>query len=1073
MPEARFTLLGGGSLFSGERRVERLERKSAALVAYLALSGATVRTRIAGLLWPESRERTARNNLAQVVKRLRDAAGTSVIEGTTTLALVPGVEVDVARLELLAQRGHHGDVADSRGILLDGFDYDDCSELDTWLTSQRERLRRAVKRARTAEAARLEREGRFDEALTRSRTDLEADPLDEETARRRMRLLYRAGDAAEALRTFEELRSKLDTELGAKPHAETAALAASIRAGAGEIAEERPPPSSRMSTPLVGRADDWKKLENVWSRRGGVLVVGASGIGKSRLVREFATSKGVTSELGGRPGDSGVPYATIARFFRQIVDRYERTLPLWARTELARLVPSLGAAPDGNIDKLRFFEALTEALRIAVTNGMSILVLDDLQFIDAASLEALEHVLSGFWSGETKGLRTILAARKSMDAELDARLRRAESAGLLVRVVLEPLDETSTKALLVGEPALLEHVAEVHAISGGNPFFVLEIVKGVRSKELDPTTSLAKGRRAIELVAQRLEPLSAAAWRVLRVAAVAGTSFDLELAANVLEMPALDLVEPLAELAEAQVLESLRFTHDLLQEIAVSQMPAAVREFIHARVAEYLVARGDEPARAAQHWLAAGKPAEAAPLYVLAGDRAQQISRLSDAGEFYEKAAELFEAQGERSRAFRAIGELRRIVRHVRGAKGAWVVERLEALATTDAERARALLARGGLLVVSGHLREAEKIVEPVSALAEHDPWVDLELHQFRFWSSTMENDLDRAERERSETARAVARVEHYELGAVPLWFAAEISRQRDLFREALSRYETTVRDAESRVKRHWARGRFFAYEARCQMALGDVERARASLAEAADNVGHFEKGSVSLLEVHGIRSRFEIATGELQSAAELAASLVADVPKGSENVITRATGFHRLALIAATAGRTADFEHLLGRATKEAKGLPWVHARTLLVKSIGGATKAELQHVQKYGTPLDGVRATMRATKRPPKAALAACEAAANAIEAHEARGYLAEAVARRAAAKVGVKDRKGALADVELARTLADTHALVDFSRGLFDALVADVLEAAKANGAVDRARAEEWKKRAAAALDAAEKA
>ncbi len=171
MAAVRVTLLGGASLASGEKRTPRMERKSAALVAFLALGGASPRTRVAGMLWPESPERTARNNLAQTVRRLREAAGTSIVSGDRTIELAEGVDVDVARIEVLVQRGQTADAAQSRGVLLDGFDYDDCKELADWLAAQRERMRRALKRARAAEAERLEREGRVQEALARTRDD--------------------------------------------------------------------------------------------------------------------------------------------------------------------------------------------------------------------------------------------------------------------------------------------------------------------------------------------------------------------------------------------------------------------------------------------------------------------------------------------------------------------------------------------------------------------------------------------------------------------------------------------------------------------------------------------------------------------------------------------------------------------------------------------------------------------------------------------------------------------------------------------------------------------------------------
>ncbi|WP_460414283.1 AfsR/SARP family transcriptional regulator [Thermus oshimai] len=65
MTSGRLRLLGGASLEVEGRPPLRLERRAAGVLAYLALEGPAPRSRMAGLLWPDSPERTARNNLAQ------------------------------------------------------------------------------------------------------------------------------------------------------------------------------------------------------------------------------------------------------------------------------------------------------------------------------------------------------------------------------------------------------------------------------------------------------------------------------------------------------------------------------------------------------------------------------------------------------------------------------------------------------------------------------------------------------------------------------------------------------------------------------------------------------------------------------------------------------------------------------------------------------------------------------------------------------------------------------------------------------------------------------------------------
>src|SRR5688572_25779838 len=114
-PSIRLHLLGGARL-EGPQPIPRLEKKTAAMVAYLAVEGTTSRSRIAGLLWPESKEATARNNLAQAIRRLRTASGASLIEGDESIEL-KGATTDVSDLLIAVHEGRFGEAAELGGEL--------------------------------------------------------------------------------------------------------------------------------------------------------------------------------------------------------------------------------------------------------------------------------------------------------------------------------------------------------------------------------------------------------------------------------------------------------------------------------------------------------------------------------------------------------------------------------------------------------------------------------------------------------------------------------------------------------------------------------------------------------------------------------------------------------------------------------------------------------------------------------------------------------------------------------------------------------------------------------------------
>src|SRR5262249_32140903 len=155
---------------------------------------------------------------------------------------------------------------------------------------------------------------------------------------------------------------------------------------------------------LVGREAPWRVLEQVWSERRIGLVSGEPGIGKSRLLEDFAKAHGDAIVVGGRPGDAQVPYALLARLLRALRVRSGALREDWAMRELTRLVPEFDPAwnPVGDVNRARLAQAvhlLLAAAASAVTtpeaepSSAHGIVIDDLQFADAESLELLGAIV--------------------------------------------------------------------------------------------------------------------------------------------------------------------------------------------------------------------------------------------------------------------------------------------------------------------------------------------------------------------------------------------------------------------------------------------------------------------------------------------------------------------------------------------------------------------------------------------------------------------------------------------------------------------------------------------------------
>ena len=208
------------------------------------------------------------------------------------------------------------------------------------------------------------------------------------------------------------------------------------------------------------------------------MLTADAGMGKTRLLGDFARSREVPL-VGARPGDERVPYALLARLLRTALGPGAGTatsLDGQLRSELARVLPELGAAPPELMNEARFRQAVVQSLAARHTAGLTGLTLDDLHFADSASLELLPALL-------TSGLRFALAVRGAeMPTALDA-WQRAETGQALIEVALPPLTEADVRQLLdtlalegVDAAALAGPLAR-H--TGGNPYFVLETLGAI------------------------------------------------------------------------------------------------------------------------------------------------------------------------------------------------------------------------------------------------------------------------------------------------------------------------------------------------------------------------------------------------------------------------------------------------------------------------------------------------------------------------------------------------------------------------------------------------------------------
>jgi DNA-binding SARP family transcriptional activator len=671
MSNWQLRVLGTASLL-GEGKTLHLERKTVALLTYLGLEGATPRSKIAGLLWPDSGESTARSNLRQLLSRLKKTTGAELVNANELLSL-QSLEVDAAKLKVLAFAEHLDEVLTLSGDLLSPHDYDDCPEFADWLFAERERIQGIKRDALSSTVQRKEKEANYSEALRHAESLLALEPLSEDSHRQIMRLHYLAGDRAAALAAFERCKSILEKELSIEPLPETLALVAEIEFGAllpTAIPKTQKPdlPLRVLRPPLVGRKEAWQRMEEAWQRQQLIFLSGVAGVGKSRLIQEFlATKQSKSGWFAGRLGDMPVPYATITRSFRQVLAEFPVTLGPWVKREFSRILPELGETPEAMTsenDLLRFYEAQTNVLALARDAGMQTVILEDAHHIDPASLQAVLHSGPNHW-GKPGGLKMIVSFRpdelRPDEAFAVTTINDLVASGLAVIVELQPLAEEQVKELVdsLGVSNLADSAEQLSRYTGGNPLFIIETIKHlIESGKLSDTQPKAKlalpsSGKVFALLKERLSRLPNEAQRLVWTAAIGQSDFSVELASSILAKSPFDLAESFAELETANIFVHNKFSHDLLFETALRMIPSPIKLYIHRKCAEVLEKTRANPAAIAEHWLAVGDEERATPHLFEAAQQAKKILRLYDAIELLECVAKNLEKQGQAERALK------------------------------------------------------------------------------------------------------------------------------------------------------------------------------------------------------------------------------------------------------------------------------------------------------------------------------------------------------------------------------------------------------------------------------------
>ncbi|MEV6304562.1 AAA family ATPase [Actinoplanes sp. NPDC051861] len=496
--------------------------------------------------------------------------------------------------------------------------------------------------------------GRPDRLLAPLRLAASMAPLHEPVHAALVRLLTAAGHTADADTAYRLVRDRLAGELGIDP-------GPALRAAAAE---------QRADGDLVGRDDELAVLRQaVQSAQAGdtglVLVEGEPGAGKTRLVEEVtgdAARHGAHVVWGHCLEDTGAP--TMWPWMRA-ADRILDALPPsahqeWLAGELGPLLGKPDSVPElpGNGSQFRLFEALAGLLGRVAAKQPVLLVVDDLQWADLASLQLFGH-LAGRLPAGVALIGTLRDRAPSPDAQLSRLLAAVSRVPGHRRIRLGPLGAADVAELVRRETGRDpgDGVARgIHARTGGNPFFVRELARMHAAG--DTITAVPSTVR--DVVRDRVARLGDEARDLLQAAALIGRDVDLGLLSRVTGVDAQTLFDRLEPVEQLGLLRptpgnpfALCFSHDLVRESVATTTSPHRKIQLHLRVADALEA-GDTKVesvaeRVAHHLWAAGPladPGRTADALICAGRRAASKSALEAAAQHLRSSAQLARTSG-------------------------------------------------------------------------------------------------------------------------------------------------------------------------------------------------------------------------------------------------------------------------------------------------------------------------------------------------------------------------------------------------------------------------------------------
>lgn len=630
MPEHSTTVpnvtLFGAPGASLDLRPVQLAAKEIALIAVLGCSrpGPHERTSLAELLWPQSSDRQSRHSLSQAIYNIRTTLHADALHSTPKVVSLGRVHVDAAEFTAHVRADRTTAAARLyRGTFLRPFDLNNCPEFDHWAEGMRSHYSQVAEDLVEV----LHSQAAWPEVEALSSVLLEYDCENSRLWALRVHSLRHTRGRKHAMRVLMTAPIRV---------VDSARASYELIVQAETVSPEQAPRQ------FVGREREMEALKEqllpAQRKPWVVLLEGEPGIGKTTLALRFAKSRALNGDVvlvaKAAEVEINLPFGVVDNWLRSVPDRYLRDFtahPWWSAVK--GLFPAAGesSSPDElgtSVDQRRILEALRRAFSALARDKPLIILLDDCNYADNASIAVLAYFLS---HGQNFPFLLLLTTRNPAAGRASPFIERFVN----YRLTLGPLSQHDTRVWLQRQ-GVASPDAEGSPVplvpGGGNPALLSAWLETQQNLSIPSNPNTADSYFETILDAIPDDGKSA-----LVALAIAGDVLvETEELARILGVNAVRLRAALDGLLEAGLVtessEGTRLRHGIIGELSLAAASDSEKRRVHRRLARLKYRQGSTG------------PALAAISFDIAGDRPEAFEAALQAA----RACETLNAHDER-----------------------------------------------------------------------------------------------------------------------------------------------------------------------------------------------------------------------------------------------------------------------------------------------------------------------------------------------------------------------------------------------------------------------------------------